>query len=139
MSAQRRALLVGLTAAAVCWGCGTSQPQTSSPPIKPSLSSQSSLFVTMDIPKALKQLTSTTFAVHVASASTDKPIIGAAVSVALTMPSMLMPPNVVPCHQIAPGYYRGAGTFTMSGDWRVTATVAEGKTTAKLSQTVSVQ
>jgi hypothetical protein len=39
------------------------------------------------------------------------------VTVDLTMPTMMMPPNVIHLMETSPGIYQGVGTFTMAGDW----------------------
>ena len=54
-----------------------------------------------------------------------RPLGAFRVHVALSMPAMPMPPNVVSLREITPGAYVGEGTFTMAGDWTVTV-IADG-------------
>ena len=43
------------------------------------------------------------------------------VNLILSMPSMPMPPNTISMREIKPNVYVASGTFTMGGQWTVTA------------------
>jgi hypothetical protein len=51
--------------------------------------------------------------------ATGRPMAGATISVNLTMPGMMMPPNQVTLEPAEAGIYRGTGRFTMRGPWRM--------------------
>ena len=80
--------------------------------------------ITIAAPDPLRQLVATRFAVTVTGAR-GEPVNNAQVRLALEMPGMPMPPNVVSCAKppsaAPPGYYVGVGTFTMTGTWRIDA------------------
>lgn len=53
----------------------------------------------------------------------NKPLEKVQVSFDLTMPSMYMPKNEVKLKESSKGTYEGEALFTMSGDWRINASI----------------
>ena len=75
-------------------------------------------------PTPPRQLDPTQMQVQITD-GTGKPVNGAAVTLALAMPTMDMGRNGVVAVAGAPGVYTGTGRFTMPGDWSVTVRAAK--------------
>ncbi len=73
--------------------------------------------------------------------SDGRPVEGAAVEFDLTMPAMEMPLNrfAAPAVPGAPGRYRGEGTFTMKGEWRIEAIARLGDAGARADRIEQVR
>ena len=83
------------------------------------------------------QMNKTQFFVQMADKQ-HRPVSGATVSIALTMPGMDMGQNRVTLKETAatPGTYTGSGRFSMSGGWQMTVSADRG--TVHESQTFPV-
>ena len=117
MAAVRKS---GLLLLLLCAGCA---PRHAEPPSVTVIASYSRNITLALTPSAPKSYDPTAFTVHLAKAD-GKPVRGAAVVVALSMPAMAMGENAVTLRETAPGTYVGVGRFTMAGDWRATVTVS---------------
>lgn len=69
------------------------------------------------------------------------PLEGARVEFDLTMPDMEMPLNRFAAKAVpgVPGRYRGEGTFTMKGKWRIEAIARQGDAVARAERIVQVR
>ncbi len=86
------------------------------------------------------QLVSLPFRARLTRRADGASVKGAAVTMTLSMPSMVMPSQLVACRDLGDGYYSGQGVFTMPGDWRVdTIARIRGRQVAKVTSWVEVR
>ena len=71
---------------------------------------------------------STRFEVTLAGVNGEE-ISDASISLDLTMPGMMMPPNQISLEPMQAGMYQGSGLFTMGGPWRIEVIITSGGTT----------
>lgn len=114
---------VAVAAAVILTGCQTIYP----PAPKPSANVQSAdMRVTLAMrPAHPRQMDPVSFTV-MAVDKEGKPVQNAHVSVELVMPFMEMGRNAVAFEPTGPDAYKGSGRFTMSGEWNVVVSVANG-------------
>ena len=108
----------GLGGLLLCAGCAP-HPAAPAPP-----AAQAAWTLTFAAsPPAPKSYDPAALTVRVRDAA-GRPVRGAAVTLALSMPAMEMGRNEVTARETSPGVYTGTGRFTMSGDWQVAAAAA---------------
>ncbi len=131
-----RAKRAALPAAVLVLGAGCSRPPALPP--APAGTAQWALALTA-APTPPRQLDPVQMTVRVTDAR-HKPVSGASVSAALTMPGMDMGRNEVALRESAtPGIYIGTGRFTMPGDWSALVTARKGAARAAQAFPVTVR
>ena len=125
--------------ALACTGCAS---RVAAPPARPALPAQSSpaawRMTLTTFPAAPRQLDPTQFQVQILG-SDGKPVVGASVSVSLSMPTMDMGQNTVTAQAGTAGTYAAQSRFTMPGDWQVTVQADKGALHQSKSFPVTVQ